>query len=111
MLTEVQSLGSVEYLYVMPVFKVPENTLCLCVAAEKNRMHGRKLPGDGTFDPGGSHFLGLFPGQGHLNFGSSNDWADLDKFTAKALDLARGHLKVDATAAEEMPGKPWWKFW
>jgi hypothetical protein len=100
-LTELESVGFIEYLHVMAVFKVPENKLCLCVAAERNRMHERKLPGEGTSDSAGSHFLGLFLGKVHMNFGSSNDWANIDRFSARALELACDHLKVDAEAVEE----------
>lgn len=99
---DLKSLGRVEYLYVMPIFKVGTDGMCLCVASEKNRMYDRNLQGDGTIEPGESHFLGLFPGHGHLNLGSSNDWADLEKFTVKALEVARHHLHVEDDAIEEL---------
>ena len=101
----------IEYLYLMPVFRVADQELCLCVASEKNRLHGKSFAGDGTMDVGESHFLGVFPGDGHLNLGSSNDWADLDRFTAKALEVARQHLGVEEPAVEIRPSKPWWRFW
>jgi hypothetical protein len=109
--TDLKSLGTVEYLYIMPVFRAGTDEVCLCVASEKNEMYGRNFPGDRTIEPRGSHSLGLFPGQGHMNFSSSNDWADLEKFTVKALEIARQHLKVDDNAIEEPAKKPWWLFW
>ena len=109
--TDMRSTGNVEYLYVMLIFKMPEDKLCLCIASEKNRNYGRRIQGDQPFDFGASHFLGLFPGQGHQNFGTSNDWADIDRFTARALELARDHLKVSDEAVEEVWKKPWWRVW
>ena len=106
LLTDLEPLGSIQCLYVLQVFKVPERKLCLCVAAETNRMHGMRRPGDGKSGSGGSHFLGLFPGQGHMNFGSSNDWANIEIFAAKAVELARSHLKVDGRAVEERLREP-----
>ncbi|MDI6809048.1 MAG: hypothetical protein QME66_08730 [Candidatus Eisenbacteria bacterium] len=106
MLTDLESLRSTQYLYVMQVFKLPECKLCLCVTAETNRMYGRTVPVDRASGSGGSHFPGLFPGQGHTNLGSSNDWADIEIFAAKAVELARCHLKVDAEAVEEKPRNP-----
>jgi hypothetical protein len=46
--------------------------------------------GDGgaTDDPLGSHLLCAFTPAGRVNFGDSDDWADLDRFEAAALDLA-----------------------
>ena len=111
LMIKMRSPGLVKYLYVMLIFKMPENKLCLCVASEKNRDYGRNTQDDQPFDFGGSHFLGLFPGQDHLNLGASNDWADVDRFTARALELARDHLKVSDEAIEELERRPWWRFW
>jgi hypothetical protein len=112
LLTGMRSLGSVEYLYILLVFKVPEGKLCLCVTSEKNGNYRRKVLGDQPFDFGASHFLCLFPGQGHVNLGSSNEWAQVEPFTARALEEARKHLKVTEQAVEELiPRKPWWRFW
>ena len=40
-----------------------------------------------TAGSGRSHFLGLFPGEGHVNLGAADEWADMDKFAAKALEI------------------------
>jgi hypothetical protein len=53
---------------------------------------------------GGSHFLGVFDGNGHINQGGSDDWADEEKFTARALQIIREksdteikkHIKANA---------------
>ena len=57
--TEVVAAGEIEYLYLMPVFRVSDQKLSLCVASEKNRMYGKSFSGDGTMDMGKSHFLGV----------------------------------------------------
>ncbi len=102
---DMESLGAVKYLYVLLVFKIPERTLRICVSSEK-RIGGVLFPSLGTQEPSGSHVLGLFPGTGHINLGSSDDWADLDKFTVRALALAREHLQVrDEVVELRIPGR------
>ena len=67
LLGNIVSAGMVEYLYVLVVFDTNEEP-CLFVASEVNSQ--QEVLG------GGSHFLGVFPGDGHLNFGDSDEWAD-----------------------------------
>jgi hypothetical protein len=90
------SMGTVQYTHVL--FVLPENGTepRLAVAAEVNTLHGQ--PG---FEASGSHFLGVFPGSSHENLGASDDWADLERFTRKALELAAGRLGV-ADAPQEI---------
>jgi hypothetical protein len=61
---------------------------CYFVASEVNSM--AKNFG------GGSHFLGLFEGEVHVNCGSSDDWADEARFTAEALRIIKGKFGVKA---------------
>ena len=102
LLTDLESPGKIDYLYVMCVFEAPDDELCLCIASEKNARYEPGTAGDDAGDRGESHFLGLFPGQGHVNMGSSNDWADLEKFTVRALEAARQHLGVEHEPVEEL---------
>jgi hypothetical protein len=88
------SLARVQYLYVLLVVHVEEERIAAYVASEVNEMHDPADP------ESGSHFLGLFPGTGHRNYGASNDWADLDKFAVAAVDLARRHLGVREKAEQ-----------
>ena len=37
-----------------------------------------------------SHMLCAFTPSGHLNYGSSNDWLDIDKFEKAAIELVKG---------------------
>lgn len=80
---------AIEYLYVMAVFKLPEEELCLCVASEMTaEVRGLRERHPELFPKGNHPFLGVFSGEIHYNLGASSDWADLEKFTFKALDVA-----------------------
>lgn len=87
LLGDIEPAGSVEYRFIMAVFDESERP-CYFVASEVNSM--AKSFG------GGSHFLGLFYGEGHVNCGSSDDWGDEGKFTAEALRIIREKFEVDA---------------
>ncbi len=92
----------IEYLYVMGVFKLPEKQICLAVASEMSAEVRALWERHPELNPGGAQaFLGVFPGDGHTNLGSSSDWTDLDKFTTKALDVAREQLNVREQAIED----------
>ena len=82
LVTDCQNSSRVEYAHVMYVYEggdVLTGRPCLAVASEVNRM--------ATAGSGRSHFLGLFPGEGHVNLGASDDWAEMDRFAAKALEV------------------------
>jgi hypothetical protein len=81
LLGDIESACLVEYLYIMAVFDGDSNRPCFFVASEVNRM--AKIRG------GGSHFLGIFPGEGHENRGASDDWADEIRFTAESLRIIK----------------------
>ena len=42
----------------------------------------------------GSHFLWVFQRIGRRNPGASDDWAHLELFTERALQIVRNHLKL-----------------
>jgi hypothetical protein len=73
------SAGQIKYHLIMAVFEEDSDTPCYAVASEENAF--AKVFG------GGSHIIGLFPGEVHVNLGDSDDWADEDKFSAEALKL------------------------
>jgi len=79
LLGDIESAGSVEYLYILVVFDGDTQEPCYFIASEVNSM----LKHFG----GGSHFLGVFYGEGHATCGDSDDWADEAKFTAEALRI------------------------
>ena len=86
LLGRVESASLTDYLYVLAVFKGQAAEPCLVVTSEVNA--------DCWNIGGGSHFLCVFSGEIHSNMGASDDWADLDKFTSKALTLAAAELRV-----------------
>jgi hypothetical protein len=79
LLDNIESKGSVQYRFILAVFSDQTREPCLFVTSEVNAM-AKELGG-------GSHFLGLFPGDGHMNYGDSDDWADMEKFEKAAVEL------------------------
>ena len=80
LLGDIQSAGLIKYEYVLQVIHKATRMPCLYVAAEENEM--------ANVLGGGSHFLCVFQGGDHRNYGDSDDWADVDKFATRALQLA-----------------------
>lgn len=90
-LTDCKSDGVIAYRHVVMVYAFePEPggesrpSPVLAVAAEESEM----------LEAEDACFLGIFPGDGHLNLGHSTDWVDLDKFTARALEIIASHLHL-----------------
>jgi hypothetical protein len=83
LLGNIVSVGSIRYLYIM-AFYDPDGEPCLFIASEVNSLQAEF--------GGASHFLGVFPGDGHLNLGDSNDWANRDLFVEQALRIAPRYL-------------------
>lgn len=83
LLTDIKSVGMVQYLYALQVLKKGEERPVLWITSEANMMARMG---------GGSHFLCAFHNGQHLNFGSSDDWANLDAFEAAALEKVRERL-------------------
>lgn len=81
LLGDIEPIGSIEYRYILVVYDRDSEQPCFFVASEVNPM-ARQFGG-------GSHFLGLFDGDGHANRGTSDEWADEAKFTAEALRIVR----------------------
>ncbi len=87
LLGEIESLGVIEYLFILFAIKDEENAPELFIASEVNAMAATL--------GGGSHFLGVFDPQGHWNLGASDQWANLDLFAAKALEIATTRLGLE----------------
>lgn len=79
---DIEASGMVRYKYILAILNDGEPRLF--VSSEVNIMADEL--------GGGSHFLCVFKGDSHLNFGSSDDWADLETFKPKAIEMAREHL-------------------
>jgi hypothetical protein len=78
------SLGSIEYTYLLGVFDTKTEQPVYFVASE--------ISSTAKAFGGGSHFLGVFDGEGHSNLGSSDDWADSESFFAKATALVEARF-------------------
>jgi hypothetical protein len=87
---EGMTMKPIEYLYILAAYQDGETQACLFVASEKNQM-------DGWNGTQASHFLGVFTDSKHINLGASNDWADLELFTTRALSVAVEHLGLSGT--------------
>ena len=87
LMTDVRSTASVEYSHLLSVFGT-DNEPVYFVAAEVNSMAAQF--------GGGSHYMGVFDGEGHASLQDSDEWADLESFAAEADRVAREHLRVDA---------------
>lgn len=84
LLTDVRSEGMITYKHVLFVMASATIAPVLAVTSEVAAVGGD-----------GSHVLGLFPGDGHVNLGMQDEWGDLSAFESKALDVAAQHLGLD----------------
>lgn len=79
LLGDIESFGDVKYGHVLVVYDENKKP-CYFVASEINDRAEQF--------GGGSHFLGIFDGEGHANLGSDDRWGIEEEFTAKALEVA-----------------------
>ncbi len=101
---QVESGGGIQYKFILGVFSNEDLQPVYFVASESNTM--------AKFG-GGSHFMGLFEGNGHSNLGSKDEWGDAAKFFPDALgvvtaqfDPERGEKPVELTKYDdEDPGQ------
>ena len=90
--TNCESVGFFKYHHILCVFKLDLERPYLVVASE--------------YDPGTGYperpFFTIYFGGAHLNQGSSADWVDQQKFTAKALESIVEPLQL-SEAPQEVP--------
>lgn len=126
--------GEYQYRYILFVYRRGgDGTPCFAVSSSTNSFVEKLKEAGHAL--GGSYTLGVFPCDGkmqHLNLGLSDEWADLEKFTVKALSIFQEHLAVSEAPIEvpvpeqmrkrlafykEKDGgtsqrkKGWWEFW
>ena len=87
LVTDVKDRGIIKCTHLLIAFKKGEKEPACVAAAEVNNL---RSPGDGS----GSHFLGYYPGNGHINFGCSDDWGNLAMFEKEALKVIGRELDV-----------------
>ena len=80
LLGRIESASLTDCLYVLAVFWEQATEPCLVATSEVNAQCWNI--------GGGSHFLCVSSNDVHRNMGASDDWADVEKFTSKALTLA-----------------------
>jgi hypothetical protein len=105
--TDCVSEGTIQYAHVLYVYEPdlknppgPGNPppLVCCITAEVNAMAAET-------SGSGSHFLCMFHDGIHANMGAADDWADLDTFTQKALDVVADQFAIDREPIRmPMPG-------
>jgi hypothetical protein len=95
LLTNIETNSTIEYTHLVAVFRRGKQDPIAFISSEaKSKPDNpilKELGLDGiefTEEPG-SHFLCAFVEDGHRNFGASDEWADLEKFEVRALDLIR----------------------
>jgi hypothetical protein len=77
--------GPVHYEYVLAAIDRRIKKITFFITSERN-----------TETVGGSHVLSMFIDDNHVNFGASDDWADLDKFEAASLKLVHQVIAREA---------------
>ncbi|MBZ0283878.1 MAG: hypothetical protein K8L97_24280 [Anaerolineae bacterium] len=115
--TDCKSAGQIQYRHVLFVYAPPDPrdprpkppSRIMAVAAERN-PHLERVPDV----PRNGYFLGVFPGEGHMNMGMSEDWYDLEKFAQKALEIVANQYMITIPPQLLPPIPPkrrWWQFW
>jgi len=98
---DIQSVGRVQYAWLLVVYDVGTKQPAFIVSAEVNSMN--------SVAGGGSHFLCVFDESGRAILNGSDDWADEELFTARALGVVYEKLpglaqKSNKTEAEQGGG-------
>ena len=98
LLDNVQTISMVRYRYVFVVFEGEhQDDPHLIISSE-------------LFAGGPKYAVGVFSESGHETLSPVNDdWADIDKFCRRALDIVEKRKGV--SLRESKPAKPWWKLW
>jgi hypothetical protein len=87
--SNIESIGTKQYPYILAIVKTGENGPCLLISSEVTILPDYP-------------FLCTFTYTGHYNMGASNDWTDLELFTAKALSIAVEHFEI-SDSIQELP--------
>ncbi len=85
-MTDCESIGTIQYTHVLFLLDPNQPNPIFAVAAEVNTMPAAESETQS--------FLGVFPGSRHENHGLSADWADLDKFSARALQIVAERFEI-----------------
>ena len=98
LLDNIQTAGIVRYRYVLTVFENGDYEDPLLVISSE------------LFSDGPTYAIGVFTESGHETLNPiSDDWADLDKFCHRALELVQKRKGI--ILKEFHFRKSWWNFW
>lgn len=101
LLDQIVTVGRlVAYEYIIVVFEKTAEEPFFLVTSERNDAQAnaelfRELglePEMLASERGGTHFLCVFSGGVHQNLGDSNEWAEIDRFEAAALNILTKEL-------------------
>src|SRR3954465_4912475 len=84
--TDCESIGMIQYTHVLFLLEAGQAQPIFAVAAEMNNLSIARGQTD--------LFLGVFANNRHENHGTSPDWADLNKFSARALQIVVERFNV-----------------
>lgn len=85
LLTDLKCAGIIRCSHLLIAFNKGDQEPCYVIASEVNNLGSSS---------DGSHFLGCYPGSGHINLGCSDDWGDLSRFEKKARELMSKKLGI-----------------
>ncbi len=85
LMTNIKSSGSVEYTHVLAVYSSDGNPVFF-TAAEVNSMAEHL--------GGGSHYLGIFNGAGHVSIEDNDKWANLEIFVEESTNIVKEHFGI-----------------
>jgi len=104
LLTDIESDPTIKYEHLLVIFASGQQEPVAFISSEAKGDPSEILKELGLDDleasndeNSGSHFLCAFTEEGHLNFGASDDWADLQKFERSALDLVHRLKLIEPT--------------
>jgi tetratricopeptide (TPR) repeat protein len=86
LITDVKAMGIIQYSHILTAYIKGNKEPSFVVASEISNQE----------EPGSKYrFLGGFSGEGHNNYGSSEEWSDLTLFEKKAREIMSKELGVE----------------
>ena len=104
LLTDIESDPTIKYEHLLVIFASGQQDPVAFISSEAKGDSSGVLKELGLDDlelaseeNSGSHLLCAFTERGHVTFGASDDWADLQKFEGGALELVRRLKLIEPT--------------
>jgi len=90
LLTDVKCGGTIQCPHILIAFRKGETEPCYAIASEA-----------GTTPYFRTYYLGGYPGDGHVNYGSDDEFGDLEIFQTKAIELMEKALGISIKFKEQ----------